>query len=155
MTDTTTRPAPSGAGDAMRPRALRLRAEAVGKGKMLILGAAPDKRDAAYQKTAELIDNLSTDLGGADRLSTAEKQLVRHAAVTSVMLEDLASKWLAGEAIDPSLFCTLAATERRLYETCGLRRTPRDVTNDLKAYLAAKATPADLAAGATGSEETP
>jgi hypothetical protein len=65
--------------DAMRARALRLRAEAVGKGRMLTLGTSDDKRDTAYQRTVALIDSLEADLGGADRLSTAERRIVRAA----------------------------------------------------------------------------
>jgi hypothetical protein len=133
--------------DAMRARALRMRADAVGKGRMLVLGTSDNKRDAAYKKIAELIGHLEADLGGADRLSTAERRLVRHAALSAAMIEDLATRWLEGEPIDPTVFATLCSNERRTYETCG-RRAPRDVTNDLQSYLAAKSATADPAAAA-------
>jgi hypothetical protein len=68
------------------------------------------------------------------------------------MVEDMAARWLAGEPIDPAVFATLTNSERRLYETCGLRRTPRDVTPSLREYLQDKAAPAEPAAGTT--EET-
>jgi hypothetical protein len=45
-------------------------------------------------------------------------------------LEDLGARWLSGEAIDPALYVQLSNSERRLYETVGLRRVPRDVTPD-------------------------
>jgi hypothetical protein len=145
--------------DAMRARALRTRADAVGNGRMLTLGASDDKRGAAYRKIAELIDSLEADLGGADRLSTAERRLVRHAALSAAMIEDLATRWLEGEPIDPAVLATLCSNERRTYETCGLRRVPRDVTSSLQQYLEQKATPAEPAAGTTGldaaEQETP
>ena len=70
---------------------------------------------------------MEMDCGGADMLSTAERSIIRHAALAGAMIEDLGARWLAGEAIDPALFSTLSNTERRLYETIGLRRRPRDV----------------------------
>jgi hypothetical protein len=133
--------------NTVRDRAPRMRADAVGKGRMLTLGTSDNKRDAAW-KTADLIDSLEADLGGADRLSTAERRLVRHAALSAAMIEDLATRWLEGEPIDPTVFAALCTNERRTYETCGLRRAPRDVTNDLQSYLAAKSATADPAAAA-------
>ena len=96
-----------------------------------------DRRTASYRKTAELIDRVEADLGGADRLSTAEQQIVRHAALTGAMLEDLGTRWLNGEPIDPALFATLSNSERRLYEAVGFRRRDRDVTPDPLEYARA------------------
>jgi hypothetical protein len=93
-----------------------------------------DRRTAGYRKTAELIDRIEADLGGADRLSTAEQQIIRHAALTGAMLEDLGTRWLNGEPIDPALFATLSNSERRLYEAVGFRRRERDVTPDPLEY---------------------
>ncbi len=98
--------------------------------------ASLDRRTVAYRKTLQLIDAIEADLGGADQLSTAERQIVRHAALTSAMLEDYGTRWLGGEPVDPAVYCTLANSERRLYETCGLKRRSRDVTPSLEAYVA-------------------
>jgi hypothetical protein len=106
-----------------------------GKLRFFTLGDL-DQRTAAYRMTLELIENVEGDLGGADQLSTAERQIIRHAALTGTMLEDLGTRWLNGEKVDPALFATLSNSERRLYETVGLRRRPRDVTPDLRTYLA-------------------
>jgi hypothetical protein len=84
-----------------------------------------------------LIERVAADLGGTDRLSTAEQQLVRHAAITGAMIEDMATRWLSGQPVDPAMFCTLSNSERRLYETVGLKRQPRDVTPNLREYVAA------------------
>ena len=108
-----------------------------GKVRLLCLSDL-DKRTTAYRRTEFLISRIENDLGGADQLSAAQAQIVRRAALTSAMAEDLAAQWLAGEPIDPMLFCTLSNAERRLYETVGLQRRPRDVTPDLKSYLAAR-----------------
>jgi hypothetical protein len=96
------------------------------KGKARLLSLEDlDRRTGAYRKTAELIDRVEADLGGADRVDRRAA-----AALTGAMLEDLGARWLSGEAIDPALYVQLSNSERRLYETVGLRRVPRDVTPD-------------------------
>ena len=120
-------------------------AQPKGKARLLSLEDL-DRRTGAYRKTAELIDRVEADLGGADRLSTAELQIIRHAALTGAMLEDLGARWLSGEPIDPALYVQLSNSERRLYETVGLRRVARDVTPPSVAdYLAHKAKQREVA----------
>jgi hypothetical protein len=94
-----------------------------------------DRRTAAYRKVTELAGAVEADLGGPDMLSTAERQIVRHAALTSAMVEDLGSRWLSGEPVDPSQFSALTNTEKRLYETVGLRRRAKVVGPSLGAML--------------------
>jgi hypothetical protein len=62
-----------------------------------------DGRTSAYRKTADLIDRVEADLGGADQLSTAQQQIIRHAALTGAMIEDLGAKWLSGVPVDLAL----------------------------------------------------
>jgi hypothetical protein len=106
-----------------------------GSVRFLVL-ADIDHRTAAYRKTTELIASIEGDLGGADRLSTGERQLIQRAAITGALLEDQEARWLAGQPIDPALYATLGNAQRRLFETVGLRRQPRDVTPKLSSYLA-------------------
>jgi hypothetical protein len=115
----------------------RASARAAGKIRLQSLDDL-DGRTSAYRKTAELIDRVEADLGGADQLSTAQQQIIRRAALTGAMIEDLGAKWLSGMPIDLALFCTLSNAERRLYETVGLNRRPRDVTPDIGSYLASR-----------------
>ena len=95
-----------------------------------------DRRTAAYRKTADLIDAIENDLGGPDQLSTGERQIIQRAALTGALLEDLEARWLAGQPIDPAAYCTVLNAQRRLFEAVGLKRRPRDVTPDLRTYLA-------------------
>jgi hypothetical protein len=55
------------------------------------------------------------------------------------MLEHLGSQWLAGAPIDPVTFSTLANTARRLFETVGLQRVPREVAPTVDSYVASLA----------------
>ena len=93
-----------------------------------------DRRTSAYKKTAETIDAVEVDCGGADMLSTAERSIIRHAALAGAMIEDLGARWLAGEPIDPALFSTLSNCERRLYETIGIKRRAREIIPDPLEY---------------------
>ena len=97
-----------------------------------------DRRTAAYRETRKLIDELEEDLGGHDRLATGERQLIQRAAVLGAVLTDTESKWIGGEPIDITAYCTVVNAQRRLLETIGLKRVPRDATT-LSQYLATKA----------------
>jgi hypothetical protein len=109
-----------------------------GKSRLLALGDL-DRRTRAYQKTCDLIASIEGDLGGADRLSTGERQLAQRAALLGALAEDMEVRWLAGEEIDGAAYATLGNAQRRLFETIGLRRVPREVPS-LQDYLAARAT---------------
>jgi hypothetical protein len=107
------------------------------KAKLLTL-ADLDGRTRAAQGVSKTINAIATDLGGAEHLSTGEHQIIRRAALTGAMLEDMAARWLMGEPVDPALYATLSNAERRLLETVGLKRRPRDVTPSLSQYLASR-----------------
>jgi hypothetical protein len=91
-----------------------------------------DGRSTAYRRTCELIAAVEADLGGADRLSTGERQIVQRAALTGALAEDLEARWLAGEDIDPGAYSALANSKRRLFEAIGLQRRAKDVTLALR-----------------------
>jgi hypothetical protein len=95
-----------------------------------------DRRTNAYRKCAEIIDRVERDLGGTNQLSEAQRQLVRHAALTATMLEHLGSQWLDGVAIDPSAFSTLVNAARRGFEIVGLGRVAKEVVPTVDRYLA-------------------
>jgi hypothetical protein len=97
-----------------------------------------DRRTAAYRQTRRLIDEIEGDLGGADRLSPGERQLVQRAAVLGAVLTDTESRWIEGEPIDTTAYCTVVNAQRRVLESIGLRRRMRDVPS-LHDYLESKA----------------
>jgi hypothetical protein len=96
-----------------------------------------DHRTSAARRAHDLIENIHTDLGGADRLGTGERQIAQRAALLGTMAEDVEARWLAGLPVDPNILCVLANAQRRLFETLGFKRRPRDVTpTSLQEYLA-------------------
>jgi hypothetical protein len=81
---------------------------------------------------------MHADLGGEERLATGERQIVQRAAMLGTMAEHLEACWLAGQEVDPATLALLSNAQRRLLETVGLRRRPRDVTPTLREYLEAE-----------------
>jgi hypothetical protein len=117
--------------------------KAAGKSRLLTLEGL-DRRTAAFRQTRKLIDEIEGDLGGSDRLSTGERQLIQRAAVLGAVLTDAESRWIAGEAFDPTSYCTVVNAQRRVLETIGLRRQPREVPS-LHDYLESKAAETEAA----------
>jgi hypothetical protein len=79
-----------------------------------------------------------SDLGGADQLSEAQFSLIRRAAAIECELERLDARLSIGESIDLDSYGRCAGHLRRLFETLGVERKPRDVTPSLDQYLAMK-----------------
>jgi hypothetical protein len=107
--------------------------------RLLTLGHL-DGRTAAARRARELIEAIQTDLGGGDRLSEGERQLVQRAAVLGAYIESCEVKWLGGEVVDLADYLAAINAQRRVLATIGLERRARDVTPDLKTYIAEKQT---------------
>jgi hypothetical protein len=82
-----------------------------------------------------LIEAIEVDCGGSDQLSTGQRAIVQRIALMCALSEDLETRWLSGQAIDPALYCTLANCQRRLLETVGLRRLPKELNPDDKELI--------------------
>lgn len=101
-----------------------------------------DGRSAWVRRCKELIADHVNDLGGIDIVSAAERSLIRRAAVLAVELERYERKFaLAGEASpeDLDIYARVAGNLRRLLESVGLQRRPREVTPTLLEYLNSEA----------------
>jgi hypothetical protein len=97
-----------------------------------------DGRTAAARVARGLVAELESDLGGADQLTAATREVVQRAALAAVMLRNMEADWLAGRGIDVPSYTTLANTQSRLLKLIGLERRSRDVST-LADYLASKA----------------
>jgi hypothetical protein len=107
-----------------------------GRKETLLSLAGMDRRTRAYQDSETLIGSIEADLGGADHLTAAERQLVQHGAILGAVLCGMERNWISGKPLEPSIYCTLVNAQRRVFETIGLHRRARDVTPDLRTYLA-------------------
>jgi hypothetical protein len=104
-----------------------------------------DGRTAAAKAARATVRALEADLGGADRLSVAERELIQRAALASAMLQDMETAWLSGRGLDVAAYTTLSNTQSRILKMLGLERRSRDVTLDLKTYMEARAAPTPTA----------
>jgi hypothetical protein len=108
----------------------------IGNGSELLPGI--DGRSTWVRRCKELIGDHVSDLGGEANTSTAERSIVRRAAVLTSELERMEVRFaLAGEATgdELDLYQRTANSLRRLLEAVGLQRRARNVTPSLQEYL--------------------
>jgi hypothetical protein len=99
---------------------------------------AIDRRTQAFRRFASIRSAVVADLGGADRLSAIELQLIHRLAALCVLCEAMEASVLRGDDVDVDEFGRASGHARRLGETLGLQRRPKDITPDLQSYLASK-----------------
>jgi hypothetical protein len=109
--------------------------KAAGKLRLLTLGHL-DGRTAAARRARELIEAIEADLGGG--VTEGSRQLVQRAAVLGTYIESCEAQWLAGEAVELADYLAAINSQRRVLATLGLQRVARDVTPDLRTYIASK-----------------
>jgi hypothetical protein len=135
-----------------RPAAQRSR---VTNGKALFADGG-DNRTAWARRFRDVQSIHEADLGGLAALSGAEASLIRRAAVLTIELERIEARFSKDDDPSPDaldLYQRMTNTLRRLLETLGIQRRPRDVAIDLRAYLASAAR--DGAASANANPEPP
>lgn len=117
-----------------------------GKTRFLTLGHL-DGRTRAARRARDLIAGIEEDLGGSDRLTEAERQLVQRAGILGAVIEHAESRFLAGGGeVELADYLAACNSQRRILTTLGLQRRSRDVVLDPLAYARAKGQP-DLQAG--------
>ena len=128
---------------------LRVRPDKAGKSRITNGSAflpGIDGRSAWIRRAKDLIAEHLSDLGGPDNTSAAERSITRRVAVLSVELEHLEARFAtAGEASaeDLDLYQRTSNSLRRLLESVGLQRRPRDVTPDPLLYARESSTDRD------------
>jgi hypothetical protein len=110
-----------------------------------------DCRSRAARHALELRDGFLRDLGGEDRASVAQCEMAQRASILGAMLEDDDARWLRGEPVNRLEYATLSNAQRRVCESLGFERKPKDITPDLRKYIeqkSAKQVPGEAGAGA-------
>ena len=101
-----------------------------------------DHRSAWMRRLKDLIDDMASDLGGHDAISTAEQVIVRRASMLTLQLEIMDRGFALNEGVatakEIETYQRCANSLRRLLESLGLQRRQKDVTPDLRTYLADK-----------------
>jgi len=92
-------------------------------------------RSPAYRETKRLVREIEADLGGAEHLSAAERQMVQHGAVLGAIAQDYEARYLMGRQPDLTLLCRVLKAQRSCFDAIGYRRRQRDVTPTLERFL--------------------
>ena len=91
-----------------------------------------DGRGAWARRLRDVLAAHFADLGGRDNLSEAERSLLRRASILTVELETLEFRFAQSddtnvEMVD--LYQRTASSLRRILESVGLQRRPKDITS--------------------------
>jgi hypothetical protein len=121
-------------------RSSRLRSKMSNGSKLLPM---TDGRSATARRFKDLVEDIAADLGGKDHLSEGQRQLIRRAAMLSAESERMEVLAARGEAeFDIDLYGMICDRLGRLFGRLGLERKSKDITPDLRSYLAGKDRPA-------------
>jgi hypothetical protein len=101
----------------------------VTNGKSLFVEA--DGRGPWARRWRDVLAEITSDLGGPDLLSEAQRQLARRAATISVMCERLEGQAAEGNEIDLDVYGTLTDRLGRALQRLGLKRIAKDITPSL------------------------
>jgi hypothetical protein len=106
-----------------------------------LFAAGGDMRTPWARRMRDILEMHISDLGGRDAASAAELSIARRAAVLTVELEKLEASFAVSDAEPDQLVLYQGAANslRRMLESLGLKRRAKDVTLDLRTYLAARA----------------
>jgi hypothetical protein len=105
---------------------------AVTSGRRLLIDGDPNS--AWSRRYRDLVVGHMSDLGGRGTLSEAQLSLVRRAAALECELERMEARMSRDEAVDIDRFGRAASHLRRLLETLGIGRKPRDIQPDPLTY---------------------
>lgn len=108
----------------------------VGNGSALLAGV--DGRSATFRRYRDILATLVSDAFAGDP-TEAQLQLARRAAALGAWCEDQDAAAANGQPIDIASYTTASNSLRRLLQDIGLTRAARDVTPDLKTYMAQRA----------------
>ena len=121
-------------GDAERQPTPRKRPRsAITSGRKLFVEGDPNS--AWSRRYYDLCVGHIADLGGRDLLSEAQLSLIRRASAIECELERLDAALSLGEAVDLDSYGRATSHLRRLFETLGLERRPREVEVTLAELL--------------------
>jgi hypothetical protein len=107
-----------------------------------VFAVGGDGRGAWTRRWKDIVELHVADAGGRDHMTEAMLSLCRRAATLEIQLEQLECCMSEGDDVDIEIYGRIASHLRRILETLGLERKSKDITPDLRSYLAGKDRPA-------------
>ena len=105
-----------------RPKRIR---SAITNGRKLYLSG--DGNSAWSRRYRDLIAGHVSDLGGRDMISEAQLSLIKRASTLELELEQAEGRLSKGEQIDLDCYGRAASHLRRILESLGLERVPKNI----------------------------
>jgi hypothetical protein len=101
----------------------------VSNGSRLFAIAGLDGRTQTARRFRDLVEAVTGDLGGADILSEAQRQLIRRASALSIMAEAVEADLVRDLGLDINNYGMICDRLRRILESLGLARVARPVND--------------------------
>src|ERR1700719_293363 len=92
-----------------------------------------DGRSQTARRFRDLVEGMGNDLGGSDRLSEGQRQLIRRAATLSIMSESVEADFIRNLAFDSEAYGVLCDRLGRCLQRLGLERVSRPVNDGSQA----------------------
>src|SRR5262249_47631719 len=124
---------------------------AVTSGRKLLIGGNPNS--AWSRRYRDLVTRHIGDMGGRETLSEAQLSLARRAAAMECELEAQEARMSQGEPVNLDGFGRAASHLRRILESIGIRRQPRDAGPSLAEYLASLQAESEPEAADDGADD--
>jgi len=109
---------------AIAPRKPQARS-AISNGSSVLRGV--DGRSAAGRRYRDIVESLSADLGGLEKLGEAQKATIRQAAALIVRCESMQADLLNGLPVDDEALVRLSNVAGRLLTKLGIKRKAQEV----------------------------
>jgi hypothetical protein len=109
-------------------KAKRLRARvsnAADRGELIVANAPGDSLPA--RRMSDIYREIVSDLGGAQGMSEAQRQIARRAAVLAVACEQLEAEFLVSGSLDVATYAVLTDRQGRAFTRLGMKRHARQV----------------------------
>jgi hypothetical protein len=98
-----------------------------------------DQRSVRARRWRDVCTQITADLGG-EPMSEAQRQLVRRATTIAVQCEVMEADAANGREINLDTYGQLTDRLGRVLSRLGIKRQPRDVSPDLRSYVASMRT---------------
>jgi hypothetical protein len=130
-----TAPTPSRdrADTAPTPSRQRAHRSAISNGSRLFCVDGLDGRSRTAMRFRDLVEGMENDLGGSDRLSEGQKQLIRRAATLSIMSESVEADFVRNLAFDGEAYGVVCDRLGRCLQRLGLERVAKPVNDGSQA----------------------
>ena len=122
------------------PRLATVRSKVTNGRRVFAVGG--DGRGAWTRRWKDIVELHVADAGGRELMSEAMLSLCRRAATLEIQLEQLECCMSEGDDVDIEIYGRIASHLRRILETLGVERKSKNITPDLRSYLAGKDRPA-------------